>query len=295
VIDSSVTADGTGAPQSLDASRPGLDAAVQPPSLAHDAGQTLASDALANQEPVAEAGTVVPPTPTDGSVSALSTPLPSDGDRGSVCYADHPCDKDLFCYAPTGGGIVYPGICTDGCRTNANCPAVGGIPQVCAPNGQCYIDCAGPENKGSGACPSNEICRDTRASQFVASAWRCTYPDGAGSRGSLPYGACSTQHGSGDCTVPNVCYVPTAAIMLPGRGQLPTGAPSSSAGYCTSECATAMDCPISPGTTAVPVCNRGRCELDCGAAGANTCPDKMNCRDIDENPLATTFRCIFLS
>ena len=254
------------------------------------------TDAVVGQAPVVDQGPAVPVGPTDGAVPAVSTPLPHDGNRRSVCYGDQPCGKDLFCYAPTGGGRQYPGVCTDGCRTDANCPPVDGLPQVCFSNGQCRVDCGGAENKGSGPCPVNQICRDVRSAPLSAPIWSCTYPDNSGSRAAPMYGPCSTTHGSADCAAGNVCHVPSVALTLPTRTPtLPVQAPVVTSGYCTNECASAMDCALTPGITAMPVCTRSRCELDCGAAGANTCPDKMNCRDIDDSPLAATYRCVFIN
>lgn len=287
MIDSGVVDDGrTGS--MVDASRPSVIDAAQPtPVLPQDSGPMVPDDALVIQDPNVAPGTVVPAAP-DASAPGVATPLPSDGMRGSVCYTDKPCGPDLFCFAPTGGSVQYPGLCTEGCRTNANCPPVDGIPQVCSTSGQCIVDCAGADDEGSGKCPVNETCRNVRISPLAANVWRCTYPDNSGARSSALFGRCSTRHGSGDCTLPNVCHVPEPQYAIPGTPE------TAGSGYCASECASAMDCPVSPGITAVPMCTRGRCELDCGAPGANTCPNQMNCRDIDANPLNAVYRCVFL-
>lgn len=224
----------------------------------------------------------------DGAVPVVVTPLPSDGNRRSVCYNDKPCAKDLFCNAPTGGTVQYPGLCTDGCRTDANCPAIDGIAQTCSADGQCIVNCAGMMNKGDAPCPVHEICRDISPNVF-SQTWRCTYPDSSGSRDAPIYGPCSIQHAGGDCAGGATCHVPAAGLTLPNVPRV-----GGTTGYCTGECAMAMDCPVPDGTTAKPVCAGNRCEFDCAAAGANTCPDKMNCRDLSNNPLAPMYRCVFL-
>ena len=235
-------------------------------------------------------GPAVGTTPlSDGGVPVVVTPLPSDGNRRSVCYTDKPCAKDLFCSAPTGGTTQYPGTCTDGCRTDSNCPVIDGIPQICSTDGQCRVDCGGEDKMGKGACPANEVCRDVRTSAFGESIWRCTYPDKSGSRDAPAYAPCSSQH-AGDCAGTNVCHVPATSFQAP----IPITVESSTIGYCTGECMMAMDCLAPAGTTAAPVCAGGRCEFDCGAAGANTCPDKMNCRDLSNNTLTPLYRCVFL-
>lgn len=259
------------------AAGPALDAGA--PSAAEDAGQA-ATTGSGVTEPAAMVGAGA----TDAAVPVRMTSLPNDGSRRSVCYGDKPCNKDLFCAAPVGGK-PYPGFCTDGCRTDANCPALDGIAQVCSADSQCHVMCAGAQGKGAGPCPVNQICRDVRNTPFDAASWYCTYPDNSGSRAVPTYGACSTQHGAGDCAGADICHQPEVSGL-----SLPT--PSGTAGYCAGECAAATDCLVPPGTTARPLCAGARCEFDCAGAGANTCPATMNCRDLSNNPLAPAYRCV---
>ena len=278
--DGGLSVDGThnGSPD-LDASGAEVSADAEAPSVAagEDAGPT---------PPTGVPDAALASGAADGAVPAVQTPLPSDGNRRSVCYSDKPCAKNFFCAAPVGG-MSYPGFCTDGCRTDANCPVLDGIAQVCSADGQCHVACGGAQSKGDGACPTNQVCRDVRGSVLEAASWYCTYPDNSGSRASLIYGACSTAHGNADCAGDNFCHQAEASALM-----LPT--PAGTAGYCTGACTAAKDCAVPAGTTAVPLCTGARCEFDCAASGANTCPATMNCRILSNNPLSSAFRCVLV-
>jgi hypothetical protein len=221
---------------------------------------------------------------SDGAVSNTK-PLPSNGDRLSLCYAKSDCNgDDLVCYLPDS---ARPGYCTDDCATDKDCQPLGGLAASCSPDGFCRIDCAGDKGAGDGPCPADMVCRNVTAANPLLSSFRCTYPDGGGKRTVGSYERCERGHGDADCkAATDGCYAPTldlAGILGPG--------------YCAPACTDATRCGATPaGTTAVSACSlTGRCELDCSQAGKGNCPSGMNCVNIAQGQLApAVMRCRFI-
>jgi hypothetical protein len=209
--------------------------------------------------------------------------LPHNGEKISVCYGPDDCNgDDLTCYAAFG---TAPGVCTEDCKEDADCAPIGGLAATCSSDGQCRVDCTGA-GKGDGACPANMECGDVSnrfAGASLTPSYRCVYPADAGSNSVKLYGKCDRSHGAGDCQGALSCHTPSAPFTTP-----------SGAGYCTESCEKETECQVPAGTTSVPLCTEGgACEFDCSGGGA-TCPQGMNCRDVDNNPITETFRCRFI-
>jgi hypothetical protein len=254
-------------PRPLDGGAARMDATVTPPR----------SDGAVDEPPTSDGAVDTTPDPLpDGAVPVTTTQLPSDGNKLSVCYGEADCNgDDLTCYLP---GDAAPGLCTDDCSQDSDCPAVEGIAQGCSTFGQCRIDCTGT-GSGDGACPANQVCRDTSGPGLLTPpAYRCTYPVGAGSKAVALYGKCNTNHGGGDCQGMLGCHVPSALLFAP-----------EGPGYCSNACTVEADCALPAGVTSTVMCLDGGCEFDCSRAGAS-CPSAMNCRDIDPSPLED-YRC----
>ena len=233
-------------------------------------------DLDAGQEPAPADGSV-PPAKDDAGAPLVS--LPADGNRLSVCYQAADCNgDDLTCYIPDSIG---PGFCTEDCAIDKDCQALEGMAMTCSPEGQCRVDCTG-KGKGDGKCPTHMECRDVSVGIITTPSYRCTYPEGSGSRVSAKYERCDPTHDDGDCMDKLACFVPSGF----GTGTGP--------GYCAPACTEAKNCEAPAGANAAPACENGHCTLDCSGAGT-TCPAGMNCRDIDESPLGETFRCRFIN
>jgi hypothetical protein len=237
--------------------------------------QAPTKDLDAGQEPIPSDGSV---PPSNGDAGALVS-LPADGNRLAVCYEAADCNgDDLTCYIPDSIG---PGFCTEDCAADKDCQALEGMAMTCSPEGQCRVDCTG-KGSGDGKCPTHMACRDVAVGLLAAPSYRCTYPEGSGSRASAKYEQCDPMHDDGDCKDKLACFVPSVF----GTGTGP--------GYCAPACTAVKDCTAPGGTSAAPVCESGHCSFNCKGAGT-TCPAGMNCRDIDESPIGETFRCRFIN
>jgi hypothetical protein len=207
--------------------------------------------------------------------------LPHGGAKLSICYGAGDCNgDDLLCYATAG---TAPGYCTDDCKKDSDCAAVEGIAATCSSNGQCRLDCAG-KGSGDGPCPTNMECRDVSdlPGTGIGALYSCVYPADGGSNSAKLYEKCDRDHGDGDCQGKLSCHTPTAPLNA-----------VSGPGYCVGTCGKAADCQVPGGTTSVPLCTEGACEFDCGGSGA-TCPEGMNCRDVDSSPISEAWRCRFI-
>jgi hypothetical protein len=239
-------------------------------------------DATTNQ-PESDAGE---PEATPGTL----LDLPHDGERTSACYGVDDCNgDDLLCFATAG---TAPGFCTEDCKEDTDCKPIDGLTASCSPEGRCQVDCAGT-GEGDGKCPENMECRDLPnpmgpgiVTPVVIDAltpnWRCVYPVDAGSNDVKLYGKCERAHGNGDCEGVLGCHAPTGGLSA-----------ATGPGYCTGACTAATDCTLPNGTTSLPLCVSGACDFDCSASGA-TCPQGMNCRDVDNSLLDESFRCRFI-
>jgi hypothetical protein len=266
----------------MDASLPMLDARIPalPTSDAGDAGVLLFADG---------GGAPVVPTPVSPDASlpdpAALTPLPADGNRGSICYRDSECKTDdLTCYLPQSG---IPGACVDDCVQDSDCPASGGVAARCnTVTDQCEFGCAGADNKGDGACPDKMVCvYEGIGGLLEPDLWRCRYPAGGGKKTAKKWEACDPAHNDGDCVGTDLCHQPIASIA---SALLPRG-------YCINECESDTDCKAPEGIKSKPTCSliTGRCELDCSVPGGN-CPADMNCIGIDPTIFSNTNRCMFI-
>jgi hypothetical protein len=268
-----------------------------------DAGSRMDAqlDATLPTPPSADAGDagVLPPvTLPDGSlppvlvpdaavINSALTPLPHDGQRGSICYGNGDCmGDDLKCLLPTGTAI--PGFCVDDCSSDADCAAIDGVKGVCNAligEGLCQYPCGGEQNDGKGTCPADMQC--TNFAVGVQGAlfpeWRCRYPEGGGKKTEKAWSQCDPTHLDGDCEGLNICHQPALSLA---SAVLPHG-------YCGSACTQDSDCKAPEGNKSQPVCWFGSCELNCGVPGGN-CPDDMNCMDIDPTIAVATMRCIYI-
>jgi hypothetical protein len=243
-----------------------------------------ASDDASTGVDVAPDGAVVTPLPPVTDVPLV--PLPVDGTRLAACYSSTDCQgDDLVCVSPTGP--LGAGFCMEDCSTDTDCPVVDGVQSTCSVEGECRFDCTG-EGRGDGACPTNMVCRNlVPVGVRALPLYRCTYPLGAGAKSVPAYGQCDNAHGNGDCAGAATCRVPVAGIVTPPAGP----------GYCAPSCTTetvATDCAAPAGSTVEPVCDLGWCEFDCSGMGS-VCPSGMDCRDVDQAPLISQFRCRFIA
>jgi hypothetical protein len=229
-----------------------------------------------------------PGVTTPGTAGPLLD-LPYGGEQLSACYGDECKGDDLLCFANSG---TAPGFCTEDCNEDSDCKPIDGLKAECSPERRCQVDCTG-SGKGDAKCPKNMECRDLPnpmgggivtpiVTDALVSNWRCVYPVDAGKNDVKVYGQCDRDHGHGDCEGTRLCHTPTAPLTL-----------ATGPGYCSPSCKAVADCVAPSGTTALPLCNDGACDFDCSGKGAS-CPQGMNCLDVDNSLLSQTFRCRFI-
>jgi hypothetical protein len=231
-----------------------------------------------------------PPTavPDAAVINNALTPLPHDGERGSICYGNGDCTgDDLKCLLPAGSAI--PGICVDDCDTSTDCKSIDEVKGACnngdlaISSGLCEYPCGGPKNDGKGKCPEDMVCENF-STNFLFPDWQCRYPAGGGKKTEKPFTKCETAHEGGDCEGLSWCWQPSLSLS---SAVLPHG-------YCSPVCTQDSDCKgADEGTTAKPFCFGGTCQFDCGVTGAR-CPLGMNCWEIESTAVLRVQRCIFI-
>jgi hypothetical protein len=253
-----------------------------------DAAKPPVKDAEPAQPDAGDGGVVAPPPlvvdaaalpkPDAAQINAALTPLPHDGDKGSICYLDMPCgnDDDLTCQMT---GTSVPGICVDDCRSATDCEELDGVKGTCAggtpfTDGQCVYGCAGPKNDGKGKCPEDMVCFNASTIPLVPD-WRCRYPEWGGKKTQKAWDKCVPAHGPGDCEGLSSC------VFLAGD----VSSALAAHGYCSPGCTKDADCKVGEDTTGIPRCvplagGIGQCIITCDNPGAR-CPQGMNCDDID--------------
>lgn len=159
----------------------------------------------------------------------------------------------------TGGDPVIAGVCSiNPCADVCDCPAApatGDAVIACdaitdGATQFCYLDCSGGET-----CPNGMLCFGE-----LVCVWPGENIDGT------PYGDCF-DGGPSTCGIDGLC--------LNDDTMAPT------IGVCTQDCASAAQCPTSPGGGAPVTCGDltgdglGECYLDCSLGAA--CPAGMTC------------------
>lgn len=257
------------APDPVDSGAPPEAGEDEPPPVAGSG-----SDAMV--DPGSDAGSGPILTELDAAVAPEDAAVPPDEPGPDAAEPDagpaelpegvlDPCDDaracmgELICDAPNGEA----GICAQACERDADCGGLKDAVFECDHSeGVCRLPCDEDER----ACPKPLMCtsRGEDGDEYCAAA-----PKPEPDRGHGLFERCDLDLGDDDCADGRVCHR-SSSSQIDGPG------------YCTDECETTDDCPMTQAQGGSLSCLNGVCRFDCEES---ECPLGMACEMTGALPL----------